>query len=310
MNTLDLMTRLKGFARALGVRGVRTVRGEKSEAEKYWTLAFEQGGITTWMSEEKCRRAANRMVTGSGDEWPMEWFGRVYAGSPFSTGLSLGCGDGALERDVRKKEICREIVGVDLSEGALRIAADEAAKENLDGITYQRGDFNRLDLPQDRYDVVFFHQAMHHVAELEHCIGQIQKTLKPGGFFYLDEYVGPSRTEWRDDLVSDANTHLQSIPKKIRRCGSVPFPIEEDDPSEAIRSSEIVPLVSQRFDVIEQRDYGGNLLALIHPLVKWDVIDDTTRERILDDLISGEKALLEAGAPSYYTVIVARNRGD
>lgn len=282
--------------------------GPTSEAEKYWTQAFEQGGITTWMSEERCRRAANKMVTGSGDEWPMEWFGRVYAESPFTIGLSLGCGDGALERDVRKKNICREIVGVDLSEGALRIAAEEAAKDGLDGITYQRGDFNRLDLPQDTYDVVFFHQAMHHVADLEHCVRQIRKTLKPGGLFYLDEFVGPSRTEWDDSLVADANAHFQSIPRKIRRCGSVPFPIEEDDPSEAIRSSEIVPLVSEHFDVIEHRDYGGNLLALIHPILKWDVLDDTARGQLLDELIERESILLDAGALSYYTVIVARNR--
>jgi SAM-dependent methyltransferase len=308
VTTLDLVSRLKRLASAVAGRGLRAVSGPTSAAEKYWTQAFEQGGITTWMSEEKCRRAANHMVTGSGDEWPMEWFGRVYAESPFDIGLSLGCGDGALERDVRKKGICREIIGIDLSEGALHIAAEEAAKEGLDGITYQRGDFNRLDLPQDEFDVVFFHQAMHHVAELEHCVRQIRKTLKPGGLFYLDEYVGPSRTEWHDSMVADANAHLQSIPSRIRRRGSVPFPIEEDDPSEAVRSSEIVPLVSQHFEVIEHRDYGGNLLALIHPLLRWDVIDDAAREQLLDDLVSREKALLDAGALSYYTVIVARNR--
>jgi len=307
---LALASRLKRFALALGGRGIRAARGEQSDAEIYWTQAFEQGGITTWMSEEKCRRTANHMVTGSDDEWPMEWFGRVFAESPFGIGLSLGCGDGALERDVRRKEICREIIGIDLSEGALHMAADEAKKEGLDGITYQRGDFNRLDLPQDRYDVGFFHQAMHHVAELEHCIRQIRKTLKPGGLFYLDEYVGPSRTEWNEDLVADANTHLRRIKKRNRRCGSVPFPIEEDDPSEAVRSSEIVSLVSENFDVIEHRDYGGNLLALIHPLLRWDAIDNQNRDQILDDLVSKEKALLEAGSPSYYTVIVARNRGN
>jgi hypothetical protein len=88
----------------------------------------------------------------------------------------------------------------------------------------------------------------------------------------------------------------------------VTFPIEEDDPSEAIRSSEIVPLVCETFDVIEHHDYGGNLLALIHPLLRWDVIDNATRANILDDLIGAEKALLDAGARSFYTVIVARNR--
>jgi SAM-dependent methyltransferase len=308
VTALGLVSRLRHLAAVFGGRRPDGADRTTTAEEKYWTEAFARGGITTWMSEEKCRRAANRMVTGSGDEWPMEWFGRVYAGSPFETGLSLGCGDGALERDVRQKGICREVVGIDLSKGALRMAAERAATEGLDGITYQIGDFNCLDLPQDRYDVVFFHQAMHHVANLEHCVRQIRKSLKPGGLFYLDEYVGPSRTEWRDDLLADANAHLQSIARKFRRSESVTFPIEEDDPSEAIRSSEIVPLVCETFDVIEHHDYGGNLLALIHPLLRWDVIDDATRANILDDLIGAEKALLDAGERSFYTVIVARNR--
>lgn len=275
--------------------------------ERYWTHAFAQGGITTWMSEEQCRRAANQMITGSGDEWPMDWFRRLHGDPPLGRGLSLGCGDGALERDVRKKEICREIVGIDLSAGALRTAAETAEKEGLEGITYQRGDFNRLDLPRNTYDVVFFHQAMHHVADLEHCVRQIKKTLKRGGLFYLDEYVGPSRSEWQDELVADANLHFQTIAKRVRRHGSVPFPIEKDDPSEAIRSSEIVPVVSKNFKVIEHRDYGGNLLALIHPLIRWDIVDPRTRTQLLDELIRGEKVLLDAGASSYYTVIIARN---
>ncbi len=307
MTAFGLISRFRRLTAALGGRRLDRADQPVSAEEKYWTQAFARGGITTWMSEESCRRAANKMVTGSGDEWPMEWFGRMYAGSPFDRGLSLGCGDGALERDVRKKGICHEIDGVDLSEGALRIAAEEAANEGLDGISYQRGDFNRLNLPQDRYDVVFFHQAMHHVANLEHCVRQIQKALKSEGLFYLDEYVGPSRTEWHDDLLADANAYLRSIPKKFRRSESVTFPIEEEDPSEAVRSSEIVPLVRLHFDVIEHRDYGGNLLALIHPLVRWDVIDDATRAQLLDDLISGEQALLDGGASSFYTVIVARN---
>lgn len=279
-----------------------------SDAERYWSHAFEHGGVTTWMSEERCRLSINELISGSPNEWPMEWFQRVFSPDPQSIGLSLGCGDGALERDVRKKGICRQVTGIDLSARALELAADAATSEGLDGITYERGDFNDLDLETDRFDVVFFHQAMHHVANLEGCIAQIQKTLKKGGLFYLDEYVGPSRDQWTDELVAAANTVYRAFPKEMRTSRKVPYPIEEDDPSEAVRSADIVPLVEAGFEVIEKRDYGGNLLSLIHPLLRWDLMDEETHHRYIDRLIEEERSSLTAGAHTYYTVIIARNR--
>lgn len=289
-----------------GGEAVSTAR--ESDAERFWGHAFEQGGVATWMSEERCRLYINEMITGSPNEWPMEWFQRVFSPDPKMIGLSLGCGDGALERDVRKKGVCREITGIDLSKRALELAETIAADEGFDGIIYERADFNQLDLEPDRFDIVFFHQAMHHVANLEGCVQQIKKTLIKGGLFYLDEYVGPSRDQWTSSLLERANQVYRAIPRAVRRSRTVPFPIEQADPSEAIRSSEIVPLVEAGFDVIEKRDYGGNLLSVIHPLLRWGTMDDAARRQCLEHLIDEERALLAAGAPTYYTVIIARNR--
>lgn len=305
---MDVRSVLSGFLRAFLENRGRPNATSTSEAESFWTNAFDHGGIATWMSEEICRFHINENVSGSPHEWPMEWFNRVYAAEPFGLGLSLGCGDGALERDVRKKEVCQAVVGIDISEGAIQIAAQEAASEGLTGISYERGDFNTFVLPPNRYDIVFFHQAMHHVAELEHCVSQISTTLKPGGILYLDEYVGPSRNEWTDEHLVQANEIFSGLPRNIlpHSISKVPYPIEEDDPSEAVRSSEILPLVSDAFEIIDQRDYGGNLLAILHPLIKWNKLDKAEAEHHLLHLIEEERRLLRT-APSYYTVVIAKN---
>jgi hypothetical protein len=39
--------------------------------------------------------------------------------------------------------------------------------------------------------------------------------------------------------------------------------MNESDPSEAIRSAEIVPLLSRHFDVVEKNGWGGSLLHLL-----------------------------------------------
>lgn len=262
------------------------------------------------MAEEVCRFYINEQISGSPHEWPMEWFKRVRVSEPFPLGLSVGCGDGALERDVRRKEICREVVGVDISAAALDMARRQAADEGLSGITYTRGDFNRFELPPGKYDIVFVHQAMHHVAELEHCVAQLARTLVGDGILYLDEYVGPSRTDWNEARLAAANEVYASLPASLRPLPRLPMPIHPNDPSEAIRSSEIVPVVSSCFEVLERRDYGGNLLALLTPYIRWDQLDETGRDELLRDLIAREKEMLRAGEASFHTLILATPKPD
>ena len=53
---------------------------------------------------------------------------------------------------------------------------------------------------------------------------------------------------------------------------------------------------------MERRDYGGTLLAVVFPAIDFVNAPLT----LVDDLITAEKDLIRTGAPSYYTVIVAR----
>jgi SAM-dependent methyltransferase len=236
----------------------------------------------------------------------MEAFRRIWcAERNFSRGLSLGCGDGALERDVRRKGICESVVGIDISDDALRLAREHAAAEGLDAISYRRGDLNHITLPHANFDIVFFHQSLHHVVALEHCLEQVAAALRPGGVLYVDEYVGPTRTDWNEAMLAHANRIYRSLPGELRNVASVMFPIEEDDPSEAVRSSEIVPQLQARFDFEARRDYGGNLLALLHPLIDWGRLDSAGKAALLERLIDDEDRLLAGGEPSFYTVIVA-----
>jgi hypothetical protein len=49
-----------------------------------------------------------------------------------------------------------------------------------------------------------------------------------------------------------------------------PYPILVDDPSEAIRSSEIVEQLGVGFDVVAFRPYGGTLLSVIYPFLRQE----------------------------------------
>jgi SAM-dependent methyltransferase len=275
--------------------------------ERYWSRAFAAGGISTWLAEPAVRRYVNRAVSGSADAWPMEWLAALYPAG-FPRALSLGCGDGPLERDLRRKSLCRFVLGIDLSLGALSQAAAHARAAGLTGIAYARQDLDALALPRAAFDAVFSHQALHHVRELERCLAEIAQSLKPGGMLYLDEYVGPSRHEWRRSLLADAETVYQRLPRAVRRRRRLALPVDWRDPSEAVRSSEILPALDACFETELRRDYGGTFLAVIYPHLDLARSAPGEREQTVETIIDAERSYLAGGGRSYSTVVIARPR--
>ncbi|NJL27082.1 MAG: class I SAM-dependent methyltransferase [Thermoanaerobaculia bacterium] len=277
---------------------------KRALVKHFWSAKFRDGGVATWMHEPALRRYINASVTGSENQWPLEWFKEWLGARTFERGLSLGCGTGSLERDIRRKKICRSVVGLDLSAEALRQAEMQAREEGLDGIGYRTADFNQLDLGSEKFDIIFFHQALHHVENLEGCLDTCRSALLPGGLIYLDEYVGPSRREWSRELMCEADAVYASLPAKLRRHRRMGLPVDWRDPSEAVRSSEILEQVGLRFQILEQRGYGSNLLALIYPNLELRDLSASEKEDVLLSLVEAERGLLARGIPSHCTVLV------
>jgi len=256
------------------------------------------------MHETVVRRYINASISGSPDCWPIDWF-RSRFPSRFSTALSLGCGDGPLERDLVAKGICSSILGLDISLGALALARAKAAAQGLMSIGYRQGDLNALDLAGKKFDAAFFHQSLHHVDNLDGCLSTTASALRPGGLLYLDEYVGPSRKEWTPASLAAASRMFLSLPASVRRRRNIEAPIDRRDPTEAVRSSEILSALTRYFHIEERRDYGGNFLAVIHPHLRLDELKPTERDEVLLSIIEAEQEHLRSGAASYYTVLIA-----
>lgn len=202
------------------------------------------------------------------------------------------------------------MVGLDLSGEAVRSAARRAELAGLESLRYRRADLDRLTLEDlGAVEIVFFHQSLHHVRELEHCLETVARALPVDGLLYLDEYVGPSRDQWSADLLGAAQAAFDGLPNDVKRRAKLELPVDWRDPSEAIRSVEILPVTSELFEIIEQRDYGGNLLAVIYPWLDLERVDSLGKADVLSRLLDAEEALLADGAPSFYTVAVARPRG-
>jgi len=262
----------------------------------FWDREVVERQHSEWMALLPVRLHINQLIGGGEPKWPIDWCQAWLQGRNFQRALSIGCGTGLLERDLISHGLCERIDAFDASMASLRIARDAASSNR---IRYYAADFNRCALPRKTYDIVFFHQSAHHVARLEYLFTQILRALKPDGLIYLDEYIGPSRFEWSADRLAPQQEFYGALPREIRLGDRLPLPIQQDDPSEAVRSSDIEPALRIGFAVVARRPYGGTLLSLVLPQLK--MTDDA-----LPYCIGCERALLAAGMPSYYAIIVAR----
>lgn len=262
-----------------------------------------------WLADETVRRSVNAAITGSPDEWPLEWFARKFAEHlPFRRCAVIGCGTGALERDLLSKRIATQVTAVDIAPSAVAFAEQEATRSGLaESISYVVQDAVAfLTTNQGVFDAVFFHGALHHLSAVEQVLRFTKLALRPNGILYLDEYIGPSMHQWSWWRLLPANlAYYASAPRRLRRPRLIRAPRNPDDASEMIDSSSIRPAVYRTFRVLAYRGFGGNILGLVYPNLQHRAADAAFR-RTVGRLLAVEKYVVSMSG-HHYAVIVAQN---
>jgi len=289
----------------------------------WWSVEAERRvseGIprTDWSSSPLVDRMINRRVTGVETRNWLGWVKEKYLKEPAGLGLSIGCGTGLLERDAIDQGLCRAMEGIDIAAGAIEIARSEVG---VLPVTYRQLDLESDILPPGKYDVVFSAGALHHVNRLDFCVEQLHASLKEDGLLVLNEYTGPCRFQWEARQLKLVFEIYGFLPWRYRynylASGTVPYPqrpeicsMVADDPSEAVRSSEMLDVVERYFERIDRRKIGGTLLNpfLSGILENFDEEDELDRSFIL--LVAMlEESLIQGGAsPSDFVVDVYRRR--
>lgn len=327
-------------------------------------------GLFWWEAGPEIQRHINSRISGNPDiDWVAHTLDKYFEGRlPLARCLSLGCGNGHLERRLAHFSAFQHCDAYDVAEGSLQVARKLAEDEGLNNISYYAADINSIVLPAGLYDSVWIHSAMHHFEALEHVCQQISKSLKPEGLLILNEYIGPSRFQFSSRQKEVANLCLQLLPARYRivmqeqsaielertpfkkgvrwfisrvidkvsdgdligvvrrrfhaykaKAGgqntektTIIFPSQRDviaaDPSEAVRSEEIMKVLQRDFDVVEKKDWGGNVLQFLLAGIAGNFsAEDQLSQALLKMLINVEDTLLQCGEfESDFAYIVAR----
>ncbi len=247
-----------------------------------------------------------------------EWLARNYLhNTPCERALSVCCGTGTQDRQALAAGVCHYLEGFDASTGSLEFAQQEAARAGYaDRVHYWAEDVNTIVLQENHYDLALVFGALHHVDRLERLCDQLRRALKPGSLIFVNEYVGPPRFQWRDAQLEIINRVMAVLPESWRRSLQVyridPADVIREDPSEATRSDEIIPILCNNFELVDYCDYGG---ALLFPLWGGGMLPDvfindssTDKQVIIKLMILLDELIAEHNlVPSPFAQLVLRN---
>ena len=286
---------------------------------------WEVGRGIHWMEHIAVQERINNKSSGDPHIDPYQYFINYLKSNginfPLARCLTLGCGAGDLERGLSKYNFCLQHDACDISDGAIKKAKEKASEKGLSHISYEVVDVNEIRLPPCSYNVVFGVSSIHHLNNLEYVFSEIRKSLNPDGFFFLNEYVGPTKFQWSDKQLDLINHILSILPEKYRisrrsrilktKCVR-PTIVEMNtvDPSEAVRSEDIMKLLPLYFDIIDMKLLGGTILhSLLEDIVgnfDWKKDEDIKLLKLLFEI---EDTLIEIGEiESDFILVIAKNK--
>lgn len=227
------------------------------------SAGFEYYRDRYWNDIELVRRILDERATGSPDT---TWFEHLRDHSgPFRHALVLNCGNGWVERELIDRGVVSSAVGVDVSDELLDEARTAAGGRAL---RYERLDTNTAAFPDEAFDLVVNHAALHHVAHLDRVLRRLHEILEPDGVLVSWDYVGPHRNQYRArewEAAWEVNLRLPEAARQTMIYPLLPAMIA-GDPTEAIHSELILPVMERYFAFEHRRDLGGGIgyLLLTH----------------------------------------------
>lgn len=270
-----------------------------------------------WLDHPRTLAHYRQRAGLDGRPWE-EWIA-ARRGGRIERSLELGCGAGSRSLSLAERGLCESVEGFDVS--LERIARAEAERERL-GLagSFRFGDANLPSFAAGAYDLVFSCHSFHHFLRLEPILEQVQRSLRPGGLFVLEEFVGPTQFQWTDLQIELTRGLLGLLPPRLRqlRWGATKElegrPTVEEvvavSPFESIRSAEIEPLFRNYFEVVASRLLGGTLQHLLYNgIVHNFAPGDAEADRAIDAIGSVEDALVDRGLlPSDFMLLVGTRK--
>ncbi len=280
--------------------------------------------LLVWTASPVVKRYLHALVSGDPNcDW-LTWVEAAHLRPRLDRALVLGCGSGWLERALAQRGRFRSIVACDFAPETVNRARLAARAEGFSSsIDYMVLDLENEKLPPGPFDAIIANDVLHHITGLEALYTRIEGALAPGGKLVFNEYVGPNRFQYSDAHMEVVNRYLRLLPNRLRWdpiTGQVlwkrervdPNRLAVDDPTEAVRSEDVLPLARRFFRAEKEYVYGGGLLnPLLFGIVSNFRPGDPWDDMLLSRLCAAEQRLTESGEiePDFRIFVGTRRDG-
>jgi SAM-dependent methyltransferase len=273
-----------------------------------------------WTASPVVRRYLHALVSGDpGCDW-LTWVEHAHLSPDLESALVLGCGSGWLERALAGRGRFRSIVACDFAAETVARARQAAQEAGVTGIEYKVLDLENETLPAGPFDAVFANDVLHHIKGLEPLYTRLHEALAPEGRLIFNEYGGPNRFQYSDERMDLVNRYLRLLPDRLRwdpisgrrlwkRERTDVKQLVLDDPTEAVRSEDVMPLARRFFRPEKEYLYGGGLLnPLLFGIVTNFRAGDPWDDMLIARFCAAEERLTDAGKlePDFRIFIGAR----
>jgi SAM-dependent methyltransferase len=277
--------------------------------DTHWSSQYSGADhvVSRWWQCERIVQHVNRRICGD----PLsdllqglrQWIVQEFSSRlPLRLGISVGCGQGTAERAMIQSEIVKSFDLFELSTYAIESGQEAAEAVGLGrNMRFHRGDAFTMCNRREYYDLVLWHQSLHHMPDVDAALAWSRAVLRRGGILVVHEYVGPTRFQFREKVLVANSRFRQSLPKKFlsnpwapatKLSAEVTNPDLDEliaaDPSEGTDSGRILECLGKHFPAAKVRLTGGiiyhlGLNDILHNLVQDGAIDEIDRALALDD---------------------------
>lgn len=295
-------------------------RDKLAKTRKAWNdyhLSMKPGQKIHWWDSPLIMEHCQRLVTGDSKTDIYTFLRNEFIRNTLKRGLSICSGSGEFERGLIDNGICKSIDAYEVAEERATAGMRMAEEKNYD-ITFYIEDVNTARFRKNYYDIFFSWSALHHIENLEGVCENVREALKDRGLLVVQEFIGPNQFQWTNKQIQIINNILSVLPERLRKdlsTGEIITRIERPtiehmnmtDPSEAIRSSDIIPVLERFFLIKTIRYFGGPLFNPLFNMIIGNFDHDDEKDTALIKMILlTEQILIENNILNHdYAIIIA-----
>lgn len=297
----------------------------KNKIGDYWDSRAKAVRPISWMGHPYISKSFNKLIYDyDSDLWGNGLFKvlkekYVRKGRKFKKAISVACGNGRKEMELVKQGLIEHIKLYELATSRIEEGKKLAKRFGIeDRVEFVYGDAFKMETESEQYDLVLWLNGIHHMMDTRMAVEWSNDVLLNGGFFVMDDYVGPNRFQWPRIVMEGCNKARAKFPKSVFR-RSEQFPkkrhqvqriVGQDlvsgvDPSEAADSGRILEAISFTFPKREEFLYSSGVSTLALNDISSRILDEKY-QHLIDYTIKLDLELVKMGHIGFAAVIAIK----